>query len=150
MSETVNHCALQESWMTSWREREKKIVYIKINHTCHTMMSTQHTSNWGAFNASHASQLRSCNYFVGPWPHSSLVYRMIDHTPLVASNLPIKTSVARRWSTNNYTLKMYHHADTHIIPDMSMHGKLTHTRLVHTLHRCMHAHIHAPGWYDEK
>ena len=45
---------------------------------------------WGAWDAwSNTPQLRSCNYFVGPWPLSSLAYPMITHTPLVAGNLQV-------------------------------------------------------------
>ena len=57
-----------------------------------------------ASHASHAPQLRSCDYFVG---FSSLTYPMINHTPLVASNLPVKSLVARRWPTMNYTIIAY-------------------------------------------
>ena len=44
--------------------------------------------------------IRSCNYFVGQLPLSSLAYPMITHTPPLAGYLLIKTLVARQQPTN--------------------------------------------------
>ena len=66
-----------------------------------------HVCMYACMYASHAPQLRSCNYFVGPWP-PLIISLPYDHPhPLVASNLPIITLVARRWPTNSNALSMW-------------------------------------------
>ena len=61
-------------------------------------------------------------------PLSSLAYPMIMHTPLVASNLPIKTLVAKQQPTNKDIL--YSVVCQHFTALLSLHDIPVHTYLM--------------------
>ena len=51
-----------------------------------------------------------------PW-FCHLCYPMITNTPLVSSNLPIRTSVARRWSTIRTVYCIVHNINNYYYGD---------------------------------
>ena len=100
-------------------------------HTCSYMTLI----NWGPWDAWLNAlwiQFRSCNYFVGPWPLSSLAYLMITHTPLIASNL-LQLWLLGDGQKNLICMHTHAHAQAHahglnfLLPKSGLYTPCTHT-----------------------